>query len=57
METVIKVKGITRRWLVNVMLSIVVGVLIAETAFGFFIYSYYCNLARSTTDTPAFSRD
>lgn len=50
METVIKVKGITRRWLVNVMLSIVVGVLIAETAFGFFIYSYYCNLARSTAD-------
>ncbi len=53
METVIKVKGITRRWFLNVMLSLVVGVLIAEVAFGFFIYSYYCNLARSSADNYA----
>ncbi len=53
METIIKVKGITRRWFLNVMLFIVVGVLIAEIAFGFFIYSYYCNLARSSADNYA----
>ncbi len=53
METIIKVKGITRRWFLNVMLFIVVGVLLAEIAFGFFIYSYYCNLARSTADNHA----
>jgi len=53
MDTVIKVKGITRRWFLNVVLSMAAGVLAAEIAFGFFIYSYYCNLARSTADTYA----
>ncbi len=50
METVIKVKGITRRWLVNILFSIIAGVLIVEVALGFFMYSYYCNMARSQAD-------
>ncbi len=53
MNTVIKVRGITRRWFINVMLSILAGVLIAEVAFGFFIFSYYCSIARSTADSYA----
>ena len=51
METVIKVRGIMSRWLTNIMLTLVAVVLIIETAFGFFIYSYYCNMARSTADS------
>ena len=50
METVIKVKGITRRWLVNIFFSIVAGVLVVLVALGFFMYSYYCNMARSQAD-------
>ena len=50
METVIKVRGIMTRWLTNIMLTLVAVVLIIETAFGFFVYSYYCNMARSTAD-------
>ncbi len=50
METVIKVKGITRRWLVNILFSIIAAVLIVEVALGFFMYSYYCNAARSKAD-------
>lgn len=50
METVIKVRGIMSRWLTNIMLTLVAVVLIIETAFGFFVYSYYCNMARSTAD-------
>ena len=53
METVIKVKGITRRWIFNTMLTIATSVLVAIVAFGFFIYSYYCNLAKSTADSYA----
>lgn len=51
METVIKVKGITRRWLVNILFSIIAGVLIVEVALGFFLYSYYHNMARSKADS------
>lgn len=50
MQTVIKVRGIMTRWLTNIMLTLVAVVLVIETAFGFFIYSYYCNMARSTAD-------
>lgn len=53
METVIKVRGIMTRWLTNIMLTLVAVVLIIETAFGFFVYSYYCNMARSTADSYA----
>ena len=53
METVIKVKGITRRWIFNTMLTIASAVLVTIVAFGFFIYSYYCNLAKSTADSYA----
>ncbi len=51
METIIKVKGITRRWLVNILFSIIAGVLIVEVALGFFMYSYYQNMARSKADS------
>lgn len=50
METIIKVKGITRRWLVNILFSIIAGVLVVLVALGFFMYSYYCNMARSQAD-------
>lgn len=50
METVIKVKGIMRRWLTNIMLSVIAGVVLFETVFGFFIYSYFCNSASSQAD-------
>ena len=50
MDTIIKVKGITRRWIFNTMLTITSAVLVAIVAFGFFIYSYYCNLAKTTAD-------
>ena len=53
METVIKVKGITRRWLVNILFSIIAGVLIVLVALGFLMYSYYCNMARSQADNYA----
>ncbi len=43
MEMVIKVKGITRRWLINVLV-VVVGIVVAvEVAFGFFFSNYYQN--------------
>ena len=53
MDTIIKVKGITRRWIFNTMLTITSAVLVAIVAFGFFIYSYYCNLAKTTADSYA----
>lgn len=50
METVIKVKGIMHRWLTSIMLTIVIGVLVFETVFGFFVFSYFCKSASTSAD-------
>ncbi len=53
MAAEIKVKGITRRWMVNILSTVVIGVLAVEIAFGLFIYSYFCNIARADADSFA----
>lgn len=53
MAAEIKVKGITRRWMVNILSTIVIGVVVVEVAFGLFIYSYFCSIARSNADSYA----
>ena len=46
MEMVIKVKGITRRWFINVLIVIIGVVVAVEVAFAFFFVSYFQNGVR-----------
>lgn len=46
MEMVIKVKGITRRWLINVLVVIIGVVVAVEVAFAFFFTNYFQNGVR-----------
>ncbi|MBR6407980.1 MAG: HAMP domain-containing protein [Clostridia bacterium] len=43
----LKIKGLTRRWLLNCFGAILVIVILAEVAISFFIHSYYYDMVRS----------
>lgn len=42
-----KIKGVTKRWLVNVMSVVVAAVIIIEVVLGIFVHTYYTETARS----------
>jgi signal transduction histidine kinase len=47
-NTVLRIKGISKRWMLNVMTVVVAAVTLLEVAFALFIYNYYCNIIRDT---------
>lgn len=55
MDMVIRVKGITARWLVNVLAVVFAIVLVVEIAFAFFFYNYYYNQVSETASN--YSKD
>ena len=42
-----KIKGVTKRWLVNVMSVVVAVVIVVEVILGIFVQTFYNNTARS----------
>jgi signal transduction histidine kinase len=42
-----KIKGVTKRWLVNVMSVVVAAVIVIEVVLGIFVHTYYTETARS----------